>query len=164
MLRKEKTDKVEKDKKEEREYMKYQQDLRQKFLSFIKEKMESDQRRHLADNKQAIIEQRFVKLRQDAEEKLLMIDEFKKTLDNYRWNTELEKIEAQKKQQIHDYFIEELKKDKNFRKETYAAEKLMQQEERMREKRLKVEYEHSKLLKEQRELMDNIELLISMNK
>ena len=60
--------------------------------------MESDQRRHLADNKQAIIEQRFVKLRQDAEEKLLMIDEFKKTLDNYRWNTELEKIEAQKKQ------------------------------------------------------------------
>ena len=53
---------------------------------------------------------------EEAESKLKDIDEFKKTLENCRWNYELEKMEEEKKRDIHEYYIEELKKEKMYKK------------------------------------------------
>ena len=45
-----------------------------------------------------------------------MIDEFKKTLENSKWNDGLEKMEEEKKRDIHEYFIDQLKKNKEHHK------------------------------------------------
>ena len=63
-----------------------------------------------------MIEERIIKIKKTAESKLKDIDEFKKTLENCRWNYELEKMEEDKKRDIHEYYIEELKKEKMYKK------------------------------------------------
>ena len=63
-----------------------------------------------------MIEERIIKVKKNAESKLKDIDEFKKTLENCRWNYELEKMEEDKKRDIHEYYIEELKKEKMYKK------------------------------------------------
>ena len=78
--------------------------------------MKEEKEQLLLNRKDDVLDNKLNKMRFAAEAKLKMIDEFKKTLENSKWNYEHDKMEEQKKQEIHDYFIEELKKEKVYKK------------------------------------------------
>jgi hypothetical protein len=60
--------------------------MKNKFLAFLKERLTKDQQEKSIAYKEQAVEMRLKKMRDDAEYRIDMIEEFKKTLDNMEWN------------------------------------------------------------------------------
>jgi hypothetical protein len=64
-------------------------------------------------------------MREDSEYKLQLIDEFRKTLDSIEWNEKCKIKVREQHLQAHEEFIEKVTRNKVFKYEVYAAEKLI---------------------------------------
>ncbi len=66
------------------------------------------------------------------------------------------------KQIQREYIIDEFMKDKIYKQQVYAAQKLIENEERIRLRRIDIAYEHHKVIKEQQEVLRNLEYLTNV--
>ncbi len=126
---------------------------------FIVERVKFEKKSSLARNREFVIEQRLTKLKEDAQQKLMLIEDFKRTLDEMEWSEQSKEDECEMRMQVHAEFLENLKQEKIFKQEIYAAEKLMEHESRMVDRKKDKDLAHMKLLSEQEELLHNIELM-----
>ena len=69
--------------------MVYQAELKEKFKQFMLEKRLTEKRNILASNKEKIKEKKLVKLKNEAEDKLRLLEEFKKLLDEQDFKEKL---------------------------------------------------------------------------
>lgn len=66
--------------------MQYELEMRKKFVEFIKDRYNRENKDKAIRNKEETIELRLKRMKTDAESRLQMIDDFKKTLDQMEWN------------------------------------------------------------------------------
>lgn len=90
---------------EEKHYRAYIQDLRQKLIEVKKQQERKEKKQILEDNREELAEKRLLKLKKDAEEKLIQIEEFRKTLDQIEWKEEEKKKEKKQKLLKHQEFL-----------------------------------------------------------
>jgi hypothetical protein len=60
--------------------------MRKKFVEFIRERHNREIKDKAIRNKEETIELRLKRMKTDAESRLVMIEDFKKTLDQMEWN------------------------------------------------------------------------------
>ena len=68
-------------------------ELRQQFLDFVKARADQDRRVAKSKAQEDLLHGRFEKLKKNTEYRLLMIEEFKKTLNNLDWNKDIREAE-----------------------------------------------------------------------
>lgn len=96
--------------------------------------------------------------------RLQLIDEFKDTLDKLEWNQRLKDTQSQEKKLRHEEFLGRLREDKMFKQELYAIERIIEFEERKTQRSKDMDFKHQQLLKEQQEVMKNIEFMLKANR
>mmetsp|Transcript_32187 Transcript_32187/g.31509 ORF Transcript_32187/g.31509 Transcript_32187/m.31509 type:complete len:145 (+) Transcript_32187:1629-2063(+) len=143
--------------------MKYKAELRHKFLSFMKEKARIEKEVRLLDNCESIIQKRIQRMREDAEYKMVLIQEFKETLDAIEWSEKLKDEEKIERNKLHLEFISKITADKAYQKEMYALERILVHEERISNQKKDLDFEQLKLIKEQEEILRNIDYLNKCN-
>ena len=89
-----------------------------------------------------------------------MIDEFKQTLDKMEWSERVKESLREQRMLCHNEFLEKLKTDKLYKQEIFAIQRIVEFEERKIQRTRDIEFEHQKLLKEQEDIMKNIEHLL----
>ena len=98
-------------------------------------------------------------MKEDAEERLHMIQKFKQSLEESEWLNHLSEVEKEKKKEAHEEFCKRIEKDRWYDKEVYAMEKILSHNDRIREKKSQLAYEEQLILKERDEVMKNLEYL-----
>ncbi|CDW73739.1 UNKNOWN [Stylonychia lemnae] len=160
LLRKQKIEQKIVEKRDIQEYIEYQQELRLKFVEFIADRIRKEKKYINEMKKQIVEDNRFVKIKEDAEYKLKLIDEFKKTIEDYEWNEYIRKyIQEKESKTKHTDFMESLEGEKFYKQQIYAAQKLIENEERMFEKKQSINYEHQKVLREQQQALHDLEIM-----
>ncbi|CDW83173.1 UNKNOWN [Stylonychia lemnae] len=162
--RKDKQEELKKKKEDQKSYMQYQQFLRDQFQQFLRERIMLDKKEKSVKTKESVLENRLQKMKENAIYRLQMIDEFKETLDKLEWNDRLKEQSKEERKKDHEEFLIKLREDKMFKQELYAIEKIIEFEERKVSRQKDLDYEHSKLLKEQEEIMKNIEYMLKAHK
>eukprot|EP00347_Sterkiella_histriomuscorum_P008890 403343355 len=162
--RKDKREEVQRKKEQDQEYMQYQQYLKQQFQLFLKDRIMLDKKERSVKSKEHVLETRLHKMKENAIYRLQLIDEFKETLDKLEWGQRLKESQVHEKKQKHEDFINKMKEDKMFKQEVYAIERIIEFEERKTQRQKDMEFKHSQLLKEQQEVMKNIEYMLKANR
>lgn len=101
-------------------------------------------------NKQGIIDKRIQRIREDAEYKLKLIDEFKKTIEEYEWKIIQKHDTLVFNKTQREFFIETLQADKEYKQQIYVAQRIIENEERARQRMIELNYEHQKVMQEQK--------------
>ena len=138
--------------------------MRNQFIVFLKEIALKEDKEKSIRAKESAIETRLRKLRDNAEYRLRMIEEFKSTLDQLEFGEKLKEHERTLRKEHHFEFLEKLKEDKMFKQEMYAIQRILEFEDKKQLREREMEFQHSKLLKEQEEVMKNIELMLKAHR
>lgn len=147
-------------KQQEQEYAYYQQHLRQQFLEFVREKTMLEKKEKSVLSKEKVLEQRLQKMKTNALYRLELIDEFKATLDHLEWTQQIKSKDGDDRKARHEEFVERLREEKMFKQEIYAIEKIVEFEQRKVTRQQEMDFKHQQLLKEQQEVMKNIEYML----
>jgi hypothetical protein len=75
------------------------------------------------------------KLKKLSELKKQWLEEFKKTLEVQEFNRKLTGIKGEEQKLIHSEFVERMTKDKEYKRELYLAEKLVEHEDRVTDRK-----------------------------
>mmetsp|Transcript_25944 Transcript_25944/g.25204 ORF Transcript_25944/g.25204 Transcript_25944/m.25204 type:complete len:86 (+) Transcript_25944:741-998(+) len=79
----------------------YQEQMRSKFIEFLRERSEMDRRDKSIKYKEETIEMRLNRMKNDAEERLRMIEEFRGTLEGLEFKEQQKVDEEELKYQCH---------------------------------------------------------------
>ena len=104
--------------------------MRNQFIIFLKEIAIKEEKEKSIRSKESAIETRLRKLRDNAEYRLRMIEEFKNTLDQLEFGEKLKEHERAYRMQHHSEFLEKLKEDKMFKQEMYAIQRILEFEDK----------------------------------
>jgi len=126
-MEKEREEKKRKEKEEdEKNYMLYQQELREKLRIFLADKLKQDKNYKSEMLNEHLFYAKLGKLKNLSETKKRWLEEFQKTLEFQEFNSKLAGRKAEEKQLIHKEFIEKMMKDKEYKRELYLADKLLE--------------------------------------
>eukprot|EP01022_Parablepharisma_sp_SALTPOND_P032651 TRINITY_DN857_c0_g1_i1.p3 TRINITY_DN857_c0_g1~~TRINITY_DN857_c0_g1_i1.p3 ORF type:complete len:613 (-),score=102.49 TRINITY_DN857_c0_g1_i1:22925-24763(-) len=173
-MEKEQEEKKRKEKEEDdRNYMLYQQELREKLRIFLADKLREDKTYKSQMLNEHLFYAKLGKVKALSELKKQWLEEFQKTLEKQEFDKKLEEIKLKEKQVIHKEFIEKMMRDKEYKRELYLAEKLLevlnevqqkQHEGRVVERQKDMQFKESLLQKEQEQLEEELEFLYKCSK
>lgn len=122
--------------------MEYQHELSRKFVEFVKERI-LDEKKFMVDVKsQGMMDKRIQRLRDDMEGKMKLIDDFKRHVEWSDWSAKCKELAKAEFTTKHIDFIESIQTDKVYHQQIYAAEKIIVHEDRMRKRKLDLNFEH----------------------
>eukprot|EP00826_Nyctotherus_ovalis_P002786 TRINITY_DN1055_c0_g4_i1.p2 TRINITY_DN1055_c0_g4~~TRINITY_DN1055_c0_g4_i1.p2 ORF type:complete len:252 (-),score=94.26 TRINITY_DN1055_c0_g4_i1:266-1021(-) len=110
---------------DEKNYRLYQQELREKLRIFLSEKIREDKGYKSQMMNEHLFYAKMEKVKALAEVKKQWLEEFQKTIEAQEFNKKLDTEKAKERQVIHKEFIEKIMKDKEYKRELYLAEKLL---------------------------------------
>ena len=95
-----------------------------------------------------------------ASDRLLIVERFREDLENAQWKQHLQAEQLISQQIMRQDYLERLADEKAFKEEMAVMQKIVEVEERQRRRKQDIEFEELQILKEQQEVMKNIELLM----
>lgn len=145
---------------QDKENREYDEIIRRQFLEFISAKKTEDAILKSIWNKEYAIEKRIARLKQLTEDRAKVIECFRTSILEGQWQKHLHEEEISRQHVLRQAFLERLMDERAFKLEMAAIEKIVEFEERKRRRVKDVEFEQFQVLKEQEEVMRNIELLM----
>ena len=110
--------------------------------------------------KEQAIEKRLHKLKAIAEDRLKVVEGFRTSLLEAEWRGHLEAEERERQAVLREEYVERLRDEKAFREEVTTIERIVEFEERKRKRLEDIDFEQFQVLREQQEVMRNIEILM----
>ena len=95
-----------------------------------------------------------------ASDRLLIVERFREDLENAQWKQHLQAEQLISQQIMRQDYLDRLADEKAFKEEMAVMQKIVEVEERQRRRKQDIEFEELQILKEQQEVMKNIELLM----
>ena len=148
------------DKLTQQEHIEYYEEIRRQFIEFIQSKRVEDKQTKSIWFKEVSIEKRIKRLQQMASDRLLIVERFREDLENAQWKQHLQAEQLISQQIMRQDYLERLADEKAFKEEMAVMQKIVEVEERQRRRKQDIEFEELQILKEQQEVMKNIELLM----
>ena len=144
----------------QQEHIEYYEEIRRQFIEFIQSKRVEDKQTKSIWFKEVSIEKRIKRLQQMASDRLLIVERFREDLENAQWKQHLQAEQLISQQIMRQDYLERLADEKAFKEEMAVMQKIVEVEERQRRRKQDIEFEELQILKEQQEVMKNIELLM----
>ena len=82
--------------------------------------------------KEYAIDKRIQRLRQLAEDRILVVERFREALERKKWEEHLKEEEIHSRSHYRNEYLERLQDEKAFKEEMYVIEKIIETEERKR--------------------------------
>jgi len=125
-MEKEAVEKKRKEKEEEeRNYRKYQQELREKLRIFLSDKLRNDKEYKSQMMNEHLFYAKMQKVKGASDMKKQWLEEFQQAIELQEFNKKLEAKKVEEKQKAHKEFMERIMKDKEYKREVYLAQKLL---------------------------------------
>ena len=164
MLRNEKRDAQKASKAFDKENRAYQGSLRRQFLDYVSARHFEDAQTKSILLKEQAIEKRLQKLKAVAEDRLKVVEGFRASLLEAEWRGHLEAEEREQQAAMREAYVERLRDERAFREEVATIERIVEFEERKRKRLEDIDFEQFQVLREQQEVMRNIEILMKCYK
>ena len=80
--------------------------------------------------KEYAIDKRIQRLRQLAEDRILVVERFREALEQQKWEEHIKEEEIHKRSHYRNEYLDRLNDEKAFKEEMYVIEKIIEMEER----------------------------------
>lgn len=143
--------------KEQRDYYEI---VRRQFIDFVSQKRVEDTHLKSIWLKESSIELRLSRLSSIAADRLLLVERFRADLENAKFSQHLQAQQITRQNELRAEYIARLQDERAWKEERELMEKIVEVEERRQRRRQEIEFEEFQILKEQQEVMKNIEILM----